>query len=524
MAEELQAIPTHAAESASLTQGLARNTIFNLLGWAWPAGLAIVSVPYIVTELGTDAYGVFSIVSIVAGYLGMLSSPVAMGNVRFMAEAYAHGEWSKLRGAALGGLVINLALSALGGLIMFLAADWLARNVFAIPAALVGTAVIVFRLAAFGFVLNGAVGALESIPMAMRRYDISNQARVIVGTLNTVAIVLALWWGRGLLGAVVAQVISSALGLALFTAVAWRLLRRFPGSTRKPLVNVASVRRLVSFSSLLFVAQVISQIGLQVDRTLIGILVSTSALTFYTVPAKITDRIPSMMYAFAIALYPLSSEAVATDKVDELRRLYHEMVRILLWVTAFIATLLITLSKDLLELWIGHDFMVNSWLVLALLAASVVWRSSGSVAYQVCTGMGRADVNLIASIGTAVSMTVPVLIMAPKWGAPGVAFGVFLGLFVSNLAYDVFTQRKLLGSKSWKENLAPYIRVVLAQVAAILSYHLLSVQLAGWAGLFINACLVSCFYLGWSLLAGALAVRDVRVIVAKVNHAFHTIR
>ena len=87
--------------------------------------------------------------------------------------------------------------------------------------------------------------------------------------------------------------------------------------------------------------------------------------------------------------------------------------------------------------------------------------------------MGRADINLIASIGTAVFLVVPVLILAPLWGAPGVAMGVFIGLFMTNLAYDLFTQRKLLGVKSWGESLMPYVRVVLAEAGTVVFFYLL---------------------------------------------------
>jgi O-antigen/teichoic acid export membrane protein len=517
MTEGLEVFPTHASKTSALTRGLARNTIFNLLGWAWPIGLSILTVPFIVARLGNDAYGIFSIVSIVAGYLGLLNGPVAMGNVRFMAEAYANEQWAELYEAVAAGLLINTILSALGGLIMFLAAEVLVSNVFAIPPELAGAALTAFRLAAISFFLNGVVGTLQGIPTAMRRYDILNQAGLVVGTLNTVAIVLTLWWGWGLLGAVVAQVFSSASGLVLFSIVARQLLPRIPGLKRRSLVNAAFVRHLAGFSSLLFAGQVASQIGLQIDRTLVGVLLGTSAVAFYMVPTKITDRIPGMMYVFSAALYPLSSEAVATGKVDELRKLYHEMIRILLWLSAFAAALLMVLSRDLLMLWMGPEFAANSWLVLALLGAGVVWRSSGSVAFRVCNGMGRADITLIASIGTAIFLAVPVLSLAPIWGAPGIALGVLIGLFLTNLAYDLVTQRKLLGVKSWTESLSPYVRTILAEAGTILCYYLLPLHLTGWAGLVVSACWVSCLYLGWSLATGAMAGRDVKFVVGKFN-------
>lgn len=505
-------LPTHGSKDISLTRGLARNTIFNLIGWVWPIGLSIVSIPYIVTKLGNDSFGIFSVVSIVAGYLGLLNGPLATGNVRFMAEAYANCKWLELREAAFAGVVINGVLSLLGGLLMFAAADVLVRTVFSIQPEWAQSAVIAFRLAALSFILNGLVGALESIPIAMRRFDITNQIGLGVGTLNTVAIVLALRWGWGLLGAVMAQVFSSTLGLILFSIMALLLFRKVPGSGRGAFVGLGFVKRLASFSSLLFVVQVVSQVGLQIDRTVVGILLGTAALTFYTVPTRITDKVPGMMYVFSAALYPLSSEAQATDKMDELQHLYHETVRILLWISAFIATPLLILSKEILNLWIGPEFMVNSWLVLALLAAGVVWRSSGSVAYQVCNGMGRADVNLIASIGTAVFMALPVIFLAPKWGAPGAALGVFVGLLASNVAYDLFVQRRLLGCKSWKETLAPYVRVTLAVVATAASARLLPFGITGWVGLIMGTGLISLIYVALSLGVGALRIDDINFV------------
>jgi len=524
MSEEIAGLPTNGAKTISLTRGLARNTIFNLIGWVWPIGISIFSVPFIVKSLGNDAYGVFAIVSIAAGYLSLLNSPVEMGNVRFMAEAYAHRRWSDLREAVAAGLMLNVAMTTLGSLTMFLTAEVLARKVFAIPPVLIPSSVTAFRLAALSFFINGGVGALQSIPIAMRRYDIRNQVGIVVGTLNTVAIVLALWRGWGLLGAVWAQVLSSVLGLVLFSIVGWLLLRKLPASKRRSLVSATFVKRLAAFSSLLFAGRVAGTIGREIDRTLVGILLGTKAMTFYTVPTKITSYIPSMMSSFSTALYPLSSEAQATGKLDELRHLYHEMIRIQLWASALIAAVLIVLSKNFLMLWMGSAFMVNSWLVLAILAAGAVWQSSGIVAYQVCNGMGRADINLLGSIGTAVFITIPVLILAPHWGPPGIAMGVFIGKFVSNLAYDLFTQRKLLGVKSWAKSLMPYVRAILPVAITVVAFSLLSVRLAGWVGFFIKAGLVSCVYIGCSLITASIVVSDIKFVLGKLSRLFPRVR
>jgi len=108
-----------------------------------------------------------------------------------------------------------------------------------------------------------------------------------------------------------------------------------------------------------------------------------------------------------------------------------------------------------------------------------------------------------------------VVILAPRWGAPGAAFGVFIGLFISNLVYDLFTQRKLLGGKSWLESLAPYVRIILAVAGTIALAYFLPGQVFGWLGLFIRAGIVSVLYIGLSLAVGALRASDAKYITIK---------
>ena len=504
-------------ENRSLIQGLPRNTIFNLIGWMFPLILSFASTPYIVARLGNDAYGIFGIVIIVTGYLGLLNGPVVMGNVRFMAEAFSQENWEEFRKYASMGLVVNGILSLLGGLIMFLAAGLFTVRVFRIPAELVAIATLSFQLAAISFFLNGIVGSLKGIPIAMRRYDILNLIGLISGTLNVVFIITALWLGWGLLGAVAAQVISSALALFFFFIAYRYILSKIVGSWQKQIINLGFIKRLFSFSALLFAGQLTSNIGLQIDRTLIGITLGTSAMTFYLVPAKLTDKIPEMMSSFSTTLYPLSSEAAVTNRIDDLLRLYHNMVRILFLTSGLLGTVIMVSSKGILMVWMGAEFMSRSWLVLVFLAAGAIWRSSGTVAYQVCNGLGRADINLYGSIGTAVLITVPVILLAPLFGTVGIALGLFLGLLVSNLLYDIYTQRKLLGCKSWKAILLPYGRIFIVEVITFVIINFIQLEVSIWITLPLKIVLTSLLFICMSYMMGALQVKDINFIIDKIS-------
>ncbi|MBE3086787.1 MAG: oligosaccharide flippase family protein, partial [Bacteroidetes bacterium] len=365
-----------------LTRGLFRNTIFNIFGWIWPVGLAFFTVPYILRGLGTEAYGVFGLVSITAGYLGLLNSPMAFGNIRFMAEAYGRQDWIEFYKYVFAGLWVSLVLTGAGALVMILASGILARQVFKIPNELILDATRVFRLAAVSFFFNGITSVLQGIPSAQRKYGVLNIISVVVGTLNTIGIVVAIWLKWGLFGAVVAQLLSSLFAVFVFGILAFKLLSNSNSADIHIGPDWPTIKNLLKYSSYLFVSQVMSTIGLQLDKTLVGILFGASSVTFYTIPSKIIDQIPGLTGRFTIALYPLSAESNATGRLQELKELYVRMIRSILLLSSFIVTLIVAFSHYILALWVGNDIANKSSLLLSILALSTIWRGTGSVCYQ----------------------------------------------------------------------------------------------------------------------------------------------
>lgn len=512
---------TPADISIPLTRGLMRNTLYNLVGWIWPVLLAFVSVPYIVSSLGNEAYGIFGIMSIVGGYLGLLSQPIAMGNVRFMAEAYARQDWDEFRKIAATGVVVMGALAALGAGIMFIAASVLANNVFKIPGSLVDTAIKAFRIASATFFLNGIVGSLKSIPTARRRYGILNIVNSAVVTLNTAGIVLALWLGWGLIGAVSAQFLSSILALICFAVIASLGSGKLKFFSQMLHPDGYFIKKLISFSSVLFLMRVVSTIGLQIDRTLIGMILGVSAVTFYTIPARITDQIPLFMVGFTTTLYPLSAESAATGRLDELRTLYLKVEGLLLWASAFLGVVLILLSREILTLWISPELAAESHWVLVFLTGAAVLRAPGSIAYQITTGLGRPDVPLWTGLISVVVMTLGTLLLIKPYGITGVAIGIFILMIPLSLGFDLFTQRRLLQQQDWQVSLMLYARPLIGSVATIAFFRFFLANLTdfavSWWTLLIKGILVAIIYLIFSLVAGALNREDIRLILRRLQ-------
>lgn len=61
-----------SAPSRHLSQKTIRNTLFNLIGRFWAMFVALLLTPYIVSKLGTQRFGLWSLVSVITSYFGLL--------------------------------------------------------------------------------------------------------------------------------------------------------------------------------------------------------------------------------------------------------------------------------------------------------------------------------------------------------------------------------------------------------------------------------------------------------------------
>lgn len=528
-------VPSKADSSVTLTAGLIRNTVFNTAGLAWSVLLVFASTPYIVRGLTIEGYGLFGIIALVAGYAGLFSAPTAAGSVRFMAQAYARRDWSVFREAAVAGVVLSTGLALFGTIIIFMAAPPLTR-LFDVANEMSAQTIAAFRLAAFGFFFGTIASTLESIPAASRRYDMLNGVKIGISTLRIVGILYAIWLGNGLIGAVAAQLFANITAVVALLWVARSYLRRMSAdniahntthdsiahdsilyeghrvtdqsalsSTRErggwhlhSLWN--AVRQLFSFSLALFFQQTIARFNQQIDRTVIGLFLGASTLTFYTVPLQISDRIPMLMTSLTTALYPLSSEALGNENLVELQQLYLRAVRLLIWLSAFLATLVVAGAQDLLLLWVGPEFATRSWFVLTMLAIAAVWRTPSTVAYQVYNGLGRADMGIRLALLYCFVLTAAILLLTSRWGINGTATAILVATVPVALYADILTQRTLLAQTDWALSLLPYLRPWL--VGSVLVLGLSTVpEMGSWWNLIMQGTTISCgFWAGLFLL------------------------
>src|SRR5690606_31260268 len=116
--------PTPTPPVAGLTRGslLARNAVLNLLGQSAPMLVALVAIPVLIAALGTERFGVLTLIWVVIGYFSLLDLGLGRALTHLVAEKLGAGREEEIPALSWTALALVLALGAAGGLVAALLA------------------------------------------------------------------------------------------------------------------------------------------------------------------------------------------------------------------------------------------------------------------------------------------------------------------------------------------------------------------------------------------------------------------
>jgi len=117
---------------------LARNTVFNLMGYILPMAVALVAIPYLIKGLGIERFGVLTLAWMVIGYFGIFDMGIGRAATKFVAQAISQKEQEQLPSLVWTSLLLLVAFGIVGGVLAALLTPWLVSDVLNIPETLKG--------------------------------------------------------------------------------------------------------------------------------------------------------------------------------------------------------------------------------------------------------------------------------------------------------------------------------------------------------------------------------------------------
>ena len=469
-------------------------------------GIAVMFllIPFIVSRLGMDLFGLWSLIFAVVGLFGLLDLGFATAAMKYVAELTASGDHSA-RNQVLSTLlvvygVLGLICILLVAILAGPASGWFDLNPdqarpFTLALWLLGSVVAI----------NFPASLIKAILIGSGRMHLVNAIELITTLLNAALIVILLEAGLGLMGMAIATAATMLLGPLAMLPLAIRLT---PGLSVSPrLFTRSRVRELLGFSTYFFIANVAVLVILRLDPVVIKTYLPLTAVAIYAVGAKIAEYSYLLNKQFSNALMPLVSQSKGAGDAATVRRVLVDGTRFLLAIAVPFIALLLFYSEPFILLWMGEAF-AESVPVLRILLLAMLFASVQLNAANVLGMTGNHRFVAFAMGGSALLNLALSIVLIQFLGLIGVAIGTLIATLLMELALVVpracrdqgLTLSGFLGQAIWP--VIPALAPALGTAWLLAQWQ----PITGFAWLFLEGTVSALVYFVafyWSGLAAA---------------------
>ncbi|MCU1358518.1 MAG: hypothetical protein JWM89_3936 [Acidimicrobiales bacterium] len=425
-----------AIDSASeVTSGrLLRNTLVNGLANASNALVTLALTPFLLHRLGAQEYGLWVLglsLTFSNGYLAIADIGLPEAAVKFIAEARAKGSVQVISEVAsttiavfaVAGLVIGLAIAALAPALV---------SLFGVKAEVAQTAKVLFALMALEILVELPVTAARTVIEGLQRYTWLRSLDVAGRVGWGVLAVIAIRGGHGVVSLAVTTLIVTVVRAAATFVVAHRVQ---PGLHLRPsLATRATLRRTLGYGSFVGGLRLLSVVYAQMDRAIIGIVISVTAVASYEVIFRVQSLTTLALVMASSAVLPAAAYNAARSDHQRQRELYLRGTKYAMAIVLPVCIAALLFAKLLIVTWVGAPYGKEA-LSARLFVLFPILSSTNQVGVAMLIGLGRVKrVLALQLLAVGINLLVSVALAKPL-GIEGVVLGTLIGGTVTWVPY-----------------------------------------------------------------------------------------
>lgn len=415
---------------------LRRNAVANILGRVGTAALWIAVTPHVLSQLGPERFGIWSLFFAFNTYLLSLDLGVGGTLVRFIAAQRPTGDRRALTKTLRWGLGVAFSLGIIWSVCIVVGREWIA-TAFHVPAAMRSETMAGLLIFAGSALLMFPAQVLLASLQGFERMDLSNLCMFLGVAAQTVALVLGVSAGGGVVAAAVATVVGQTVSGLLAGLLLRRLMAQLPAGG---LGTGPRLRDLIGFGGALQVLGVLNALHFQSGRIVLAIVGNLGMVTDYELAMRVSTAAYSLPILIQGAVIPTVSRTEQSEGLAAVEKLFASATRWIFTNSVVVLGSLWILAPDIVQLWLGPGKgQIPALIRLACVAFAICLTYSPGVA--IARGLGRPWFE-VWSYGAAVITHIGLGVwLVARYGTPGaivalgsafvVGFVIFVPLFHS---------------------------------------------------------------------------------------------
>lgn len=411
----------------------AYNILSNAVARIWAMGIGIVLLPVYTHLIGMEAYGLVGFYASMSTALGILDLGLASTLSRELARAEAiQMSPERIRNLTYSFECIYWGVGITLGLLVLLLAQpiayhWVKADKIPLPD--VQQAVMLMGgILAFQWPQSLYTGAL----IGLQKQVTFNAAHVLLSTLRSGGVVLALWWIAPTIGVFFTwQIVVAALTVLAFRFILWHYL---PKSNTAVRFSNTEVRRVWKFAAGMTGISLATFCLMQLDKIVLSKMLPLRDYGYYTFAWAIGTALLFGIGVIGNALLPKMVEVVARGQHQASVDAFHQYNRFMISVVAPIGLFLALFSKEILAIWTQNpETTENVWLAVSILTLGTMFNGFMHLPYYFMLAQGETKFTIYQNIIASIILTPLLFWWTKRWGLTGAT----LVWFSVNLAYNI---------------------------------------------------------------------------------------
>lgn len=408
-----------ATSEATLTSGrrLVRNVIWNGLGEVGPLAAAVVAMPILVHELGTERFGIVALAWTVFAYFSLFDLGISSALTKLASDRLATRQGAEIPALLGTSLILTAALGLMGALLCGWLAPYLVNHVFKIAPSMRPETIQAFTLLAIALPICATSNALVAVLSAYQRFDLINLVQSPNAIYSSLAPLAVLPFSHSIVPIIGVLVVGHAVTWVVYFAMC---VRAVPRLVRQIEVRPKLIPELVRFGAWVATANLAGLAGGTFDRFVLASMVSMSAVAYYVIPSRILHKLRLIPGFVGKVMFPALSYEILDNRVRA-RILFERGVKAVALIMFPVTLILVGFGRELMTLWVGAGFAAYSAPLLSLLAIAAFFESLSRVPGSLMWAAHRPDLSAkILTIAFPIYLAF-MLVMVYLYGAEGAA-------------------------------------------------------------------------------------------------------
>lgn len=449
-------------------------------------GIGLVMTPFIIRHLGTDEYGLYTLIGSMVGYISVMDFGLNNTIVRFVAKYRAmqdrKSEENFLATTMLIYGVISAVIVLIGLGLYFNLADVFKK----LTPEQLGKARIMFGILILNLAVTLPGGAFTAICSAYEHFVFPRSLNIVKYVTRSLMVIGLLTLGGDSVGMVI---LDTAMNFLVIAINGYYIFRRLKVRFKLHEFEWTLVKRIFSYSVWIFIFAMVGQFQWRSGQMILGVISTPADVAIYGVGILLGTYYGAFSGAISGVFLPRATKMVVLDATpSELTSMMVKIGRFSLLILLLILGGFLIFGHQFVLLWVGPTYS-DSWLIALVIMFSYTLPLVQTFANSILEAKSKFSFKAIIYIAFVASGTAVGAYLVRFYGPPGIMFGCAGGWLISQFIMNMYYKRvlHLEIARFFKELTMPIVPVFIVTVA--IGYAIDLIPGEGWTNLVIKIIL-----------------------------------